>query len=155
MTPKRNRAPRVLAISSGGGHWVQLRRLAPAFDGSEVVFATVDRSAAQSVAPARVYLYPDANKDQKLRLVLASLRIAWILLLVRPDVVVSTGAAGGFLAIAIGRFFGIRGLFIDSIANARELSVSARLATRVTDQVLTQWPGVAASSAARFRGAVL
>ncbi|MEM7179017.1 MAG: UvrB/UvrC motif-containing protein, partial [Pseudomonadota bacterium] len=75
MTPKRNRAPRVLAISSGGGHWVQLRRLAPAFDGSEVVFATVDRSAAQSVAPARVYLYPDANKDQKLRLVLASLRV--------------------------------------------------------------------------------
>jgi nucleoside phosphorylase len=31
------------------------------------------------------------------------LRLAWIVLRVRPDVVVSTGAAGGFLAIRLAR----------------------------------------------------
>ena len=35
---------RILALSSGGGHWVQLLRLRPAFDdGCEVTFATVDK----------------------------------------------------------------------------------------------------------------
>ena len=30
---------RVLAISSGGGHWIQLLRLRPAFAGADVHFA--------------------------------------------------------------------------------------------------------------------
>ncbi len=155
MIGKQKPAPRVLAIASGGGHWVQLKRISAALADCEVVYATVDRSAAESVAPARVYTYPDANKDQKLRLILATIRIAWILLIVRPDVIISTGAAGGFLAIALGRLLGARTLFIDSIANARELSVSARLAAKVADLVLTQWPSVAETTQAEFRGAVI
>ncbi len=78
-----------------------------------------------------------------------------IVLRVRPDVVVSTGAAGGYLAIRIARLFGARTIFIDSIANAQNLSVSARLAQGVADQVLSQWPSVAAGQGAEYRGAVL
>ena len=50
MTPGPLR--RVLAISSGGGHWVQLPRLRPAFAGAEVTYVTVDRAYATDV-PAR------------------------------------------------------------------------------------------------------
>ncbi len=99
-----SRPPRVLAVASGGGHWVQLMRLRPAFAGAEVHYATVDRSAAAAVAPAPVHVYPDANKDTPVRLMLAALRLALIVLRVRPDVVVSTGAAGGYLAIRFARF---------------------------------------------------
>ena len=53
------------------------------------------------------------------------------------------GAAGGYLAIRIARLFGARTMFIDSIANARELSMSARLSLKVADRVLCQWPRVA------------
>ena len=79
----------------------------------------------------------------------------WIVLRLRPQVVVSTGAAGGFLAIKLARMIGARTMFIDSIANARELSVSARLSLGVADQVLSQWPGVAALTGAEYRGAVI
>jgi UDP-N-acetylglucosamine:LPS N-acetylglucosamine transferase len=151
-TPRR---PRILAVASGGGHWVQLLRLRPAFEGADVHYATVDPDAAAMVAPAPVHIFPDANKDTKFRLAITAARIFCIILTVRPDVVVSTGAAGGFLAIRFAKLFGARTMFIDSIANARELSVSARLARGVADRVLSQWPGVAQSTDTEFAGAVL
>jgi UDP-N-acetylglucosamine:LPS N-acetylglucosamine transferase len=154
--PPLAKAPRrVLAVASGGGHWVQLMRLRPAFDGAEVHYATVDGSARDVVAPSPVHLYPDANKDTPLRLILAALALTLIVLRVRPDVVVSTGAAGGYLAIRIARAMGARTVFIDSIANTRQLSVSARMAQRVADLVLSQWPQVAKAAGAEYRGAVL
>jgi UDP-N-acetylglucosamine:LPS N-acetylglucosamine transferase len=153
--PPAPKPRRVLAVASGGGHWVQLMRLRPAFAGAEVHYATVDRSAADMVAPAPVHLYPDANKDTKLRLMLTALKLAVIVLRVRPHVVVSTGAAGGYLAIRIARLLGARTMFLDSIANTRQLSVSARLAQRAADLVLSQWPAVAKANGAEYRGAVL
>jgi UDP-N-acetylglucosamine:LPS N-acetylglucosamine transferase len=155
MRPTSRPRPVVLAVASGGGHWVQMLRLAPAFGGAEVHYATPDRSAAARVAPAPLHVYPDANKDTPLRLLACALRLAVILLRVRPDVVVSTGAAGGLVAIALARRMGARTMFIDSIANARELSVSGRLALGLADRVLCQWPQVADLSGAEYRGAVL
>ena len=153
--PSRRPARRVLAVASGGGHWVQLLRLRPAFEGADLHYATVDPTARSMVAPAPVHLYPDANQDTKLRLILSALALALIVVRVRPHVVVSTGAAGGYLAICLARLIGARTVFIDSVANTRQLSVSARLAQRVADLVLSQWPAVAKSSGAQFRGAVL
>jgi len=154
LKPKRTR-PVILAVSSGGGHWVQMQRLKPAFAGAEVHYAVTDATTATGKDAGRVHVYQDANKDTPLRLLLCLVRLAWIVLRVRPDVVVSTGAAGGFLAIRLARLIGARTMFIDSIANARELSISARLALGVADRVLSQWPRVAEITGAEYRGAVI
>ncbi len=155
QTPNTKRPLRLLAVASGGGHWVQMLRLRPAFDGADLHFATVDASAATMVAPAPVHIYPDANKDAPLRLIRMALRLGVIVLRVRPDVVVSTGAAGGLLAILFARAMGARTMFIDSIANAERLSLSARLSRHVAHRVLSQWPTVAAASRTEFCGAVI
>ena len=147
--------PVLLAVSSGGGHWIQMRRLAPAFSGAEVHYATPDASVGEQVDRGRLHVFPDANKDTPLRLAICAIRVAWIVLRLRPNVVISTGAAGGFLAIRMARLIGARTMFVDSIANARELSVSARLSMGVADRVLSQWPGVAAQTGAEYRGAVI
>jgi UDP-N-acetylglucosamine:LPS N-acetylglucosamine transferase len=146
---------RILAAASGGGHWVQLMRLRPAFAGAEVHYATVDPSAAAGVAPAPLHLYADANKDTKWRLAVAAVQMMVIVLRVRPDVVVSTGAAGGYVAIRLARLMGARTVFIDSIANARKLSVTARLCRGVADRVISQWPDVARRNGVDHWGAVL
>ncbi len=149
------RSPRVLALASGGGHWVQLMRLRPAFAQADVHFACCDRGVAPQVAPTPCHWFPDANKDQPLRLLRAALILLVLLVRLRPDYIVTTGAAGGVLAIFLGRMFGARGLFVDSIANAETLSISARLSLRLSAQVLTQWPDVAGQTAAAYRGSVL
>lgn len=147
--------PVVLAVSSGGGHWVQMQHLSPAFEGAEVHYATTDATASETSGEAQFHTYPDANKDTPLKLIASLVRMAWIVMRVRPDVVVSTGAAGGVIAIQLARLLGARTMFIDSIANARELSISARLSLRCADRVLSQWPEVAKRNGAEYRGAVI
>lgn len=49
-----------------------------------------------------------------------------IVLLHRPDIVISTGAAPGFFALLFGKLLGARTIWIDSIANAEQLSVSGQ-----------------------------
>ena len=73
----------------------------------------------------------------------------------RPDVVISTGAAPGYFALRLGKLFGARTIWVDSIANAEEMSLSGRLAQRYADLWLTQWPEVAKRDGARYEGRLL
>lgn len=159
--PKRRR---LLALSSTGGHWVQLLRLYPAFDGCELHLATTTGDFRQRVAelsrqrgePAPAYhVFTDANRWQKLRLVRQMLEIGAILLKVRPDVIITTGASCGYFAIRIGKLLGARCCWVDSIANAQELSLSGAKAGPHADLWLTQWPELAREGGPQYRGAVL
>jgi UDP-N-acetylglucosamine:LPS N-acetylglucosamine transferase len=135
---------RVLAIASGGGHWVQLLRLRPAFEGCDVSFATVHADSAADLAPgARLFTFRDASRKDWWRFVVSGAQIAAILLRVRPHVVVTTGAMPPLAALLFGRLIGARTLWIDSVANSEEFSGSGRLAKRFATQVVTQWPQLA------------
>ncbi len=156
--------PRVLAISSTGGHWVQLLRCAPAWDGCEVHYATstgdfrarvADLAAARGQPDPGYHVFTDANRWQKLRLVRQMLEVVGILLKVRPDVIITTGASAGYFAIRAGKLLGARSCWLDSIANAEELSLSGEKAGPHADLWLTQWPELAKPSGPHFHGAVL
>ena len=155
--PKKPRKPRkkVLAVASGGGHWVQLKRLVPALSAHRVSFATVDPSAAAEVDGERFFAISDANRWNKFALLRAAARMAWIVIRTRPDVIISTGAAPGFFAIFFGKLLGSRTVWVDSIANAETLSLSGHKAGRYADLWLTQWPHLAREGGPEFRGAVL
>ena len=127
----------------------------PAFLGADVTYASVNPSLAQDVKGHRFFRFTDANRDQKWALLRQVLQISWMLLRVRPDVIVSTGASCGYVAIRIGRLLGARTLFIDSIANAERLSLSGHMACRHANLMLTQWPHLAANEGPQYRGSVL
>lgn len=159
-----NAAPRVLAVASGGGHWVQLFRLRPAWDGCAVIYATTDAgfreevladSAARGQPTPSFRVILEANRWQKLRLLVQLAQLAAIIFSVRPDAVITTGAAPGYFAIRIGRLLGARTAWIDSIANAEELSLSGSKAGKHADLWLTQWPDLAQPGGPEYRGAVL
>jgi UDP-N-acetylglucosamine:LPS N-acetylglucosamine transferase len=142
-------------VASSGGHWTQLMRIIPAFTAYEVVFVTVLKSYRSQVPENKFYLINDANRWNKLRLVLVALKLAWILGKERPDVVVSTGAAPGYFALRLGRLFGAKTIWIDSMTNIERLSMSGSLVGRHADLWLTQWPHLAKSEGPHYGGAVL
>jgi UDP-N-acetylglucosamine:LPS N-acetylglucosamine transferase len=137
------RPERVLAVASSGGHWVQLRRLAPAFADQDVAYLTTDSGYRGDVGAARFYTVRDANRWDKIALVRCALKVVRVLLRERPTVVISTGAAPGYLAVRIAALMGARTVWIDSVANVEELSLSGRLASASVDLCLTQWPHLA------------
>lgn len=151
---KQNARPKVLAISSGGGHWIQLLRIRPAFSSCEVVYATVADAYAADVDGCRFETVPNGNLWSLWGLLSSAFGVAWLLLRLRPDVVVTTGAAPGFFAVMFGRILGARTLWLDSMANAGGLSMSGLKARRFSDLCLTQWRHLAGEGGPDFRGSV-
>jgi hypothetical protein len=83
---------KVLAVASGGGHWVQLQRLRPALESHDLAFVTTDSGYA---------------------------------------------------------------IWIDSIANVDEMSLTGRLVKPYADLWLTQWPHLATPEGPQHAGAVI
>lgn len=148
-------SPKILAISSGGGHWVQLLRLRPAFEGAHVIFATVKEGYRADVAGSEFRVIGDGNLSHKWALMKSAYSILRLLLIERPDTVISTGAAPGYFAIRFGKLLGMRTVWVDSIANADELSMSGKKAGGCADLWLTQWEHLAAENGPKHYGSVL
>lgn len=146
---------RVLAVASGGGHWVQLMRIRPAFADADVTYVTVRPTYATDVPGGDLRVVPDATRWNKFKLLIMATKLLWIVATVRPHAVISTGAAPGYFAIRFGRWFGARTCWIDSIANAEELSLSGRKAIPHATEVLSQWPDVAEAAGVSHAGSVL
>lgn len=146
---------RILAVASGGGHWVQLLRLRPAFAGCSVAYVTVQASYAEQVPGERFHVVCDATRWDRLKLIRMIFQVLWVLIKERPDVVISTGAAPGLIALRLGKWMGARTVWLDSIANVEALSMSGRKVLPFADLTLSQWPDVAAREGCQYKGAVL
>ena len=144
---KSRRGRRVLAIASGGGHWAELVRLLPAFSDSRVTFASTHKGYAADVEGYPYRVIPDASRDNKIGVAWSMLWIAFLLLWVRPSVVITTGAAPGYLAARMAKMLGAKVCWVDSIANVEELSMSGQMIGRHADLWLTQWQHLSSSSA--------
>jgi len=145
----------VLAIASGGGHWQQLLRLRPAFEGERTVYVTTDAAYAKDVCDSELCVVTDANRDVPLKLLRLCGEVFMKVVRTRPDVIISTGAAPGLFGILFGRLVGARTIWVDSIANAEKLSLSGRIASRIAHIALTQWPHLAAPRGPFYRGSIL
>lgn len=133
----------VLLVSSSGGHWVQMSKILPALDGLEWDVATVDLSAVEGLNYRRAFRIQDFNRDTWIASAGGLFSVLRCVLGSRATHVISTGAAPGLVAIAIGKLAGKKTMWIDSVANAEKISLSGRLASPFSDVVLTQWEDVA------------
>lgn len=146
---------KILAVASKGGHWEQLVLLAEIFVDYESHFATTRRVQSQYGAASETWTLPDCNKSQPIRSLWCLLCCLVLVIRIRPEVVISTGAAPGLFCVLAGRLIGARTLWIDSIANAERLSRCGAIANYLAHDCLTQWPHLARRDGPQFAGAVL
>ena len=150
--------PKLLAISSPGGHWIQLGRLCERLaDRYDIVYA-VPNTLFDNAAGARArrsYSITDASADDKWRLLPCAVQVLYILLRERPHAILTTGAAPGTVAVLLGKLLRIRTVWVDSIANVQRISRSGRMVQGRADVFLTQWEHLRAEPSVRHEGAVL
>jgi len=150
------RQRKVLFVSSSGGHWIQLRRLCPAFQDWSRDYACTNATYRSTIdASERFFAVPEATRWNKLRLVHQALTVLWILLRTRPEVVVSTGASPGFFAMVFGRLLRRKTIWVDSIANVTEMSLSGQQARHFANLWLTQWPHLAQPGGPHYFGSLV
>ena len=97
----------------------------------------------------------DVSADDKWKLIPCALQVGYILLKERPQVILSTGAAPGVVAILLGKLFRIRTIWVDSIANVQKISRSGELVKTKADVFLTQWEHLSDQQQILFKGSVL
>jgi UDP-N-acetylglucosamine:LPS N-acetylglucosamine transferase len=130
---------KVLALSSPGGHWVQLCRLIPAFKASDVIYACTYNKASELSDDDNYYIIGDISRDSIGRIFSVISGIVKILKKEKPTVIITTGALPGLIIILLGRLFGIKTIWLDSIANSEKISMSGKIASYLAHNCFTQW----------------
>ncbi len=130
---------KILAVASGGGHWVELLRLRPAFEGHELVYMSTNESFAATVQGAEYHNIPDFSRWDKFRIPSVAWKIYKKLRAIRPDVIITTGAAPGVIALFMGKLLGAKTVWVESICHAEKISVSGKIVQLFADRVYTQW----------------
>ena len=152
---QRSPASKVLAVASGGGHWIELLRVIRAFDGQDISFVTVTRAYRPDVPEHRFYAVTDATRWNPVLVLVLAIQMLAIVWWVRPSIVISTGSARGLFGLVIGRLLGARTIWLDSLANVDRVSMSGSLARPFAGLWLTQWPHLARPRGPEYTGQVL
>ncbi len=155
MNPVAMNPKKVLFISSCGGHWKQMRRLESAFNGFKKYYAATDPSYYQFVEGETFYAVPDGSLWNKLRLIWQALYVLALLIYLRPQIVISTGASVGFFALFFAKKMRIKTIWVDSLANVEQMSLSGQKVKPYADLWLTQWEHLATPTGPYFYGSVL
>ena len=149
--------PKVLAIASPGGHWIQLNKICnPLDDRFEMVYVTPGAQyATKSKDSRKVLTITDASADSKHKLIPLAFQLLFIFIKERPTAIISTGAAPGAIAFLLARVLPIKTIWVDSIANVSQLSRSGRMVQKHADKVITQWQTLSDDKDIIFRGSIL
>ncbi len=151
----RTNKNKILAISSPGGHWIELQRLTPLFNKFETIYVSTSEGYRALVPNSKYYKVNDANRWNKAKLIAVFFQIFRIIRKEKPGYILSTGAAPGIIAIAIGRLlFGAKTIWIDSIANTETLSMSGKLSKTFAHHTYTQWEHLS-SGKVKYAGTVI
>ena len=131
---------KICLTASAGGHLVQLLRLRKSWEGFETFYVSTVEVVKDRLSQAgQVYIVGECNREHPFHTVKVLWRCFRVILRERPGVVISTGAAPGFLMCFIARLFGAKIIWIDSIANVKRLSMSGKMIRPFCHLFLTQW----------------
>jgi len=148
---------KICVAASAGGHLSQVLRLADAYRRHPHFFVTTSAMARGQLGDGvQVYVVHEANRSNPFKLLGVVRDVLRIVATERPDVVISTGAAPGCLCCLIGKLFGARVIWIDSLANVERMSLSGRIVARVANLLLVQWEDLTKRyRRAQYAGSVL
>jgi UDP-N-acetylglucosamine:LPS N-acetylglucosamine transferase len=152
----------VLLVCSTGGHLLQLLALRGAWADFSRVWVTFDKTDARSLLAEErvVFAHGPTNRNFGLVAVRNLLRnlvgAARLLRVVRPRVVLTTGAGVAVPYAWIGRALGARVVYVESLTRIEAPSLSCRLIAPVASRIYAQWPELTESvPRARYLGSVV
>src|SRR5262249_9202884 len=94
--------------------------------------------------------------NRSLKALLSNLRLAWhVVRSERPDAILSTGAALAFPFFLVGKLYGAKLVFVESLTRTSRLSLTGRLVYPLADIVFVQWPDAVRRAKTRFAGNLL
>lgn len=141
-----------MLVGSAGGHLAQLMRLRPWWQDHERTWVTFDKPDARSLLADESVIWayhPTTRNIPNLvrNLVLAVRHVHRV----RPDVVVSTGAAVAVPFFVVARLLRIPVVYVEVFDRIDSPTLSGRLCRPISTRFCVQWP----EQQAHYRGSVV
>jgi UDP-N-acetylglucosamine:LPS N-acetylglucosamine transferase len=146
----------LLLVSSTGGHLLQLVALREAWEGLPRVWVTFDAADSRALLEGEEVVHAHGPTNRNVVNLLRNLALAVrVVRRVRPVAIVTTGAGVAVPFGWVGRLFGARVVYVESLTRIEGPSLSYRLLRPCLARTYVQWPELErALPGARFHGTV-
>ena len=139
---------KVIFAASSGGHLTELLKVQELFKEYDYLLVTemtdVTRDLKDKYNIKYVDYGPNKNKIVYWCTIFKNLAKAiGIVAKFRPDTIVSTGAQVGGFFCYIGKFFGAKVVYIETMAKIKELSGTGNNVYKIADKFYVQWKNLA------------
>ena len=133
--------PHALLVGSAGGHLAQLVRLAPWWRELDRSWVTFDKPDARSILTDEDVTWAHHPTTRNIPNLLRNSRLAvGHLRRLRPDVVVSTGAAVAVPYFVVARLLGIPTVYVEVFDRIDSPTLTGRLCRPIATRFCVQWP---------------
>lgn len=137
----REERSHILLVGSSGGHLAQLVRLQPWWQDLTRTWVTFDKADARSLLAEEAVIWAHhpttRNIPNLLRNTVLAIRHVRRL---RPDLVVSTGAAVAVPFFLVARLLGIATVYVEVFDRVDSPTLSGRLCRPIATRFCVQWP---------------
>jgi len=147
---------KVLLVCSSGGHFLKMHSLRDAWKESEAVWVTFPAADTRYLLRHEKVYWAYYPTNRSIINLFRNFALALKLVIKeKPAVVISTGAGVGVPFLFIGKLYGIKTIFIESLTRITSLSLSGKLVYPIVSHFIVQWPSLAEKyKKAVFRGQV-
>ena len=148
---------KIALVCTHGGHLTETLQLLDAFEDHEVFFATHHSArddGLQSIAPA---YFSKSIGERPIRIIFTIFWALYLIMLEKPDVILSMGAEIALPFFFWGRLLSIKTFFVESWCRVESRSRTGRIAYWLVDEFWVQWESLLPlyGSKAQFYGQII
>lgn len=136
---KERRTPRILFVSSSGGHWEQLQKLEPLANKYKGCFVTEKTKFEAKLAKYHLLQTDLKDKLMPFKMLWNFFRTLIIWIKERPDFVVTTGTLIAYPFYLLAVLFHKKFVFIETFGRANMPTVAGLKMEKHTDLFIVQW----------------
>ncbi len=124
-------------VSSSGGHFTQLEAYLSLsrIKVKKILVAPCNSKIIKGSTFCKIH---DTNRDDFIGILKYFFFFIYIIIKHKPDLIISMGAAPGALALIVGKCLFVKGIWVESIANAATPSLSGKLVKKIAKYWVTQ-----------------
>ncbi len=137
---------KVLFISSTGGHLSEMMKLSSMFEKYDhyiITEKTKSNMTLKDKYPGKVKYLVYGTKAHLLtypfKLIYNSFKSLFLYFKIRPKVIITTGAHTAGPMCCVGKIFGSKIIYIETLANSKSKTITGRLIYLFADLFIVQW----------------
>ncbi|WP_063254843.1 PssD/Cps14F family polysaccharide biosynthesis glycosyltransferase [Neobacillus niacini] len=155
-----NKAKKVFFVSSSGGHLAQLKHLSKFIMNKYTISWVIEKNLSTQDLENEERVFFLKHQDRRMKgflfvFIYNILKSLMILIKVRPDIVITTGAGAVIPICYMAKLLGSKIVFIESYAKINSPTLTGRFIYKIADEFYVQWEELLHYyPEAKFRGSI-